>query len=167
MASLKWILSYACGYAELGMYEEAKHELASIEEAELENPAVLETKVYVYGVMKEWVSMETYAITLCEKSPDNEGAWIHLAYARRRARSITEARMVLLGAVARFPENATIHYNLACYAAQLDDLCEARKCFDTCIALNPLFIIEALKDDDLEPLWPEVAELKAKLPSKK
>jgi hypothetical protein len=49
--------------------------------------------------------------------------WIvSYAYATRRAESIAAAKEILLNAEAKFPKEAIIKYNLACYFCQTENL---------------------------------------------
>ena len=60
---------------------------------------------------------------------------------------------ILLDAKAKFPKEATIPYNLACYYCQLGEMekakCHLKKAFE--IDLN--WRKAALEDEDLKPLW--------------
>lgn len=64
----------------------------------------------------------------------------------------------LLPAFERFPDEATIPYNLACYACRLAELDLARTWFSRAAAIGgkePMKKL-ALADDDLEELWDEI-----------
>jgi len=68
-----------------------------------------------------------------------------------------EAREGLLAVVERFPAEATMRYNLACYECQLGNLVEARKWLERAFTLDDSddFKRAALDDPDLDPLWTE------------
>src|SRR5206468_6169301 len=51
---------------------------------------------------------------------------ISLAYATRRANSIEATKEVLLDAEPKFPKEAAIKYNLACYFCQTGDIQNAK-----------------------------------------
>ncbi len=54
----------------------------------------------------------------------------------------------------RFPKNATIPYNLACYCAQLGEIEEAQEWFKAAMALDEDTVRQmGIDDPDLEPLW--------------
>jgi hypothetical protein len=59
----------------------------------------------------------------------------------------------LLEAVERMPDEATLHYNLACYDCQLGDLPAAKARLTHAISLEPARQAMALDDEDLVPLW--------------
>ena len=68
-----------------------------------------------------------------------------------------EAREGLLAVVERFPADATMHYNLACYECQLGNMPGAREWLERAFALDgsDAFKRMALDDPDLDPLWTE------------
>ena len=78
--------------------------------------------------------------------------------ATRRAISIHAARPILLEALQRFPEDATLHFNLGCYAAQLGELGEARRLVRKAIALDGAYRDLARTDPDLEPIRASLKE---------
>ena len=82
---------------------------------------------------------------------------VNRSYALHELGRTTEVRENLLGVVARFPGNATIRYNLACYACQRGDLKATRAWRTQAFALNfsAAFKQGALADPDLAPLWTE------------
>jgi Tfp pilus assembly protein PilF len=55
--------------------------------------------------------------------------------------------------VKRFPQEATIHFNLACYACKQGRLEEARGGLKTAIELEPAFKEASLEDEDLKEIW--------------
>jgi len=62
---------------------------------------------------------------------------------------------VLLEAAKLFPDDSMIHYNLACYCAQLGQLDAAQEYLDKSYELGDAQKIKliALDDEDLKPLW--------------
>jgi tetratricopeptide (TPR) repeat protein len=69
---------------------------------------------------------------------------------------VKETRGVLSVWLAVFPDCAIIHFNLACYDAQLGRLAEARKRLRQAIQIDEGFATLARKDPDLEPIRDEV-----------
>jgi hypothetical protein len=80
------------------------------------------------------------------------GAWIMWAYATRRDQSLAVAEKILLEAESEHPQEATIQFNLGCYACQRGDLKEARRRVDRAIAIEKSFRTLAATDPDLAPL---------------
>ena len=53
----------------------------------------------------------------------------------------------------RIRRTGILHYNLACYEAQLGDLSTARQCIKAAIEINSSFRKNAQCDPDLARLW--------------
>jgi hypothetical protein len=67
----------------------------------------------------------------------------------------------LLPAADKFPSEPVIAYNLGCYACQMNQLIAALGWLQRAIGAGHKEAIKkmALEDDDLKPLWPEIAGL--------
>jgi predicted Zn-dependent protease len=151
-------LQPAIGYLQLGLMEEANEEIEALPPEAKSEKIVLELQVEIHSGMAEWQSMREIAGFLTHEWPDDSQHWISLAYATRRCRSITEAEMILLTAVKLHPKEAMIHFNLACYAAQAGELEAARERLAQAEMLAPGARMMAMKDPDLEPLWPDLGK---------
>src|SRR4051794_8719680 len=112
-------LEAACGYVQLGMFHGANAELEKIDPFCRALPEVLAVRLAVYRGLKKWELMQEISKRLRQFEPDNVQWTISLAYAARRAYSIDIAMEILLNAQAKFPREAAIPYNLACYFCQL------------------------------------------------
>ena len=119
----------AVGYVELGMFQEANDQLENIDAFNRAAPEVLAVRIAVYHGLKKWELMQQIAKRLKEFQPHNVQWTISLAYATRRAYSIDVAMEILLDAKAKFPREAAIPYNLACYYCQLKELEKAKRYF--------------------------------------
>ena len=93
---------------------------------------------------------------LLEMDPDEPSWPIALAYAIRRSRGLVFANELLQQAGEKFPNCGTIHFNLACYAAQLGQLDEARQRLGRAIQLDKGFAAMAKTDPDLEAIRNEI-----------
>jgi tetratricopeptide (TPR) repeat protein len=117
----------------------------------------------VHAAGKHWGEALAIAQELIERSGDKAAGWLHRAYAIRRAPGggLKAAWDALLPVVDRFPEEATIPYNLACYACQMQQLEEARQWLKRALAVGERSKIKtmAIADPDLEPLWGEIKQL--------
>ena len=149
---LKWRISHVRGYLELGMVKEAKAELDAIPAASAQSPEVVALWVGMLQATEQWRELRRYAKGLVETDPNESGWWIIWAYATRRAATVKAAQKILLEAAERHPQDATIQFNLGCYACQLDDLAEAKARVVRAIALDSSFLKNALDDPDLKPL---------------
>ena len=146
-------LTAAHGYVELGMLHEANEELEHIDADVRHVPEVLATRVLIYHGLEKWELLQVVAKKLADCDPEEPQWAISLAYATRRADSIPAAKSILLEAVARHPNEAMFHFNLACYACQLGDLDAAKEFLARAISLDKRLRGTALNDEDLEPLW--------------
>jgi Putative Zn-dependent protease, contains TPR repeats len=145
-------LQHAEGYLALGMTREAGEVLREVAPSEEDALPVLAMRAAVLHELADWPKAAEVATRLCERSPEDAGHWIQRAYAVRRARSIEDAKKILLEAMARHPEESIIRFNLACYEAQLGRLAEARDFLAEACRLDPACAELAKTDPDLEPL---------------
>ncbi len=148
-------LQAAIGFLELGMWQEAADEIESLPPERKAGLDVLEVRIEIYREAKAWQLMETVARELLRQMPEHPAPWLHLAYAVRRAASLSEAKEVLDAALDSFPDDAAIHFNLGCYLCQFGDNERAKAHVKRAIELNIDFRSKALDDPDLEPLWAE------------
>jgi tetratricopeptide (TPR) repeat protein len=156
-------LSAALGWVELGNWAEAKAELAKVAPGLKKHPSVLEVTWSIHAAEKDWTKALQVAEQLIKVAPDQSSGWLHRAYAIRRAPGggLKAAWDALIPAVDRFPHEATIPYNLACYACQLADLDEARRWFKRALAAGEKGKLKSMatSDPDLQPLWGEIKRL--------
>ncbi len=145
-------ISHVQGYLALGMVAEAAAELECITGPDAQSPAVSGLRLAVLHEQQKWPDVRELARELLRENPDEAGLWVTLAYATRRAESLESAEQILLDAELIHPNEATIQFNLGCYACQRGDLAAARKRVDRAIALDKKFADLAATDPDLEPL---------------
>jgi Tfp pilus assembly protein PilF len=62
-------------------------------------------------------------------------------------------KTLLLNAEPKFPKEATIKYNLACYFCQTGGIQNAKNYLKKAFKLDPNCQMTALEDEDLKPLW--------------
>ena len=143
----------AVGYAELGMFQDANDQLEKIDPFNRAAPEVLAVRLVIYRGLKKWELMQQVAKRLKEFEPDNVEWTISLAYATRRAFSIEVAMEILVDAEAKFPREAGIPYNLACYHCQLGEMETAKRYLKKAFEIDLNWRKAALDDEDLKPLW--------------
>ena len=157
-----FFLSAAVGWMELGVRAEAESELAKISAGQQGHPDVLEVRWLLFAEAKQWDAALEIARTLLKNAPSRSSAWLHQAYALRRASNggLQQAWEALLPASEKFPREPTIPYNLSCYACQLEQLDEARTWLRRAFKLGDKDKMKemALGDADLRPLWEEIRE---------
>ena len=154
-------LNAAEGWLGLGDWRSADDELAELTPELRAHPDVLEVRWQVHAVAKRWEACVQIATTLAELAPDRPSGWIHRSFALHELKRTQEALDNLLSVVARFPKDATMPYNLACYECQLGRLAEARRWLAAAFKLAGSAQTKsmALQDEDLRPLWEHIGEL--------
>ena len=145
-------ISHAQGYLALGMVAEAAAELERLSPADADRPEAVAVRLAVLHEQKRWVEVCELARELVQRTPGEPALWVSWAYATRRSESIEAAEKILHDAELHHPVEATIQFNLGCYACQRGDLIAARARVDRAIALDPKFAELAATDPDLAPL---------------
>jgi len=156
-------LSAAEGWMELGNSAEARAELDSITAPFQNHPHVLEVRWAVCAQEQNWPAALKAARGLLQAAPERSSGWLHQAYSLRRVPEggLQAAWDVLFPAMGKFPKDAIIPYNLACYACLLQRLDDARDLVKRAIKVAGRDHIRqmALSDSDLQPLWDEIRVL--------
>jgi len=156
-------LNAALGWLGLGSPADARVELDAISPAQQFHPDVLEARWLLCAHEKSWLDALVVADCELASAPDDPGGWLHKAYALRRVKGggLMQAWDALLPAAEKFPNEAVIAFNLACYACQLKDLEGARNWLKRAVETGGRDVIRkmALEDDDLKPLWAEIKNL--------
>jgi tetratricopeptide (TPR) repeat protein len=116
-------------------------------------PPVLQMRLEIYRRMGKHEGMATIEEHLTKALPEDSQNWISLAYAQRRYLDLQTAEKTLLEAQKGFPEEATIPFNLACYACQLGRLDEAREKLAKAITMEPAFKKAAMENEVLKSIW--------------
>jgi tetratricopeptide (TPR) repeat protein len=143
----------AVGYVELGMFQDANDQLEKIDPFNRAAPEVLAVRLAIYHGLKKWELMREIAKRLADFQP-NDIQWItSYAYATRRAESLRAAKEILLNAEPKFPKEAIIKYNLACYLCQMGDIQSAKNYLKKVFEIDLNWRTAALEDEDLRPLW--------------
>jgi predicted Zn-dependent protease len=146
----------ASGYVQLGMFLEANAELDEIDPFNRAAPEVLALRIAIYRGLEKWELMQEIARRLAHFQPDDIQWTVSLAFATRRANSIQAAKEVLLKAEARFPKDAVIKYNLACYFCQTGDIHNAKNYLKKAFGIDLSWRLVALEDADLQPMWDSI-----------
>ncbi len=152
-------LAYASGWLQLGRVAQARAELADVAEGERAHPGVLAMELEVAMAAEAWTKAVRLAAKLRKVAPGLDAGWLHGAYATRRAgkagrAEMEKARGILEAAEARIGARcAILHYNLACYLAQLDELEAARARLARAVAMEPSCAQMARTDEDMAVLF--------------
>lgn len=152
--------SFAVGWLELGNTPEARRELTKLSPTAAQQPDVLELHWALAATERDWSVALQVAEQLVAAEPKRASGWLHRAYALRRVPGggLSAAWDALLPAVKHFPKEATIPYNLACYACQLGQIDEARAWLGRARSIGNRDKIKsmALADEDLKAFWSEI-----------
>jgi predicted Zn-dependent protease len=146
------------GWLMLGNALEANEELEAVAPEFRYHPTVLAMRWQVYAAADWWEAAWVVSRALCEVVPDSPEVWICHANTLRKYKGLFDARQALNDVIARFPYDAVIRYNLACYSAQLGQLEEACAWLVKAFELKnttPLKLA-AVYDPDLKPLWDRI-----------
>ncbi len=146
-------LRAACAYVEEGMFDDAQAELEKIDPRSRLLPELLAARIPLYRSLGKWDLMATAAKKLSEWNPEEPGHFVNWAYATTRMESIQAAHAILTRATGLHPTDGMIHFNLACYEAQMGCLDRAKAHLQRATEIDPKFRLMALEDPDLEPLW--------------
>jgi hypothetical protein len=148
----KWRVRHARGYRELGLLKDAQRELDLIAQNRADESEALAEQAILSQEIGAWRKLATTCSILARRHCDDAGWWIMWAYGMRRADSLTAAEKILLEAETFHAANATIQFNLGCYACQLGNLPAAHLRVKRAIALDKQFQQMAKTDADLDPL---------------
>lgn len=143
----------ADGYLYLGMPVEALEELSTIPPHRQKDSAVLRTRIRVLLHLRNWQQAEELSKDGARLFPEENEFMVQLAFALHQQAKGTQAVEVILNAPAWIRRTGILHYNLACYEAQLGDLSMARQCIRAACEINASFKKNARKDPDLQRLW--------------
>jgi tetratricopeptide (TPR) repeat protein len=143
-----------CDYAaRTARSADANDQLEKIDPFNRAAPEVLAVRLAIYHGLKKWELMREIAKRLADFQP-NDIQWItSFAYATRRAESIRAAKEILLNAEPKFPKEAIIKYNLACYLCQMGDIQIAKNYLKKVFEIDSNWRTAALEDEDLRSLW--------------
>ena len=161
-------LKAAVGWLELGDASEALVELDQMSEPLQAHPDVLETRWLALAQNRRWDAAAKIGRALIAAAPNRSLGWLHHAYALRRATGggVLAAFNALAPVAEKFPKEATIPYNLACYTCQMqrdadETLAWLRQAMKA--GKRQEILAMAMKDPDLEPLRAEIAKLAKKI----
>jgi predicted Zn-dependent protease len=146
-------LRAAEGWLELGNCVEAGAELDQIALGLRINPAVLEMRCRVFTVAKQWEGLIEASAALIAQQPQKAELYVRHANALFFLGRTAEARSFVLPLINRFPDNAILQYNLACYECQLGNFDDSKFWLIKSIVMNKTLWQFARQDPDLAPFW--------------
>lgn len=147
------LLQPVFGYIELGMYDEAKRELALLPDDLQQKAEAKLAQLELLVETKEWGRGASLACELCRSWPEKSFFWIKWAYCLHELRRTSEARDVILSAPPETQAEPLVRYNLACYESQLGHIDHAKELLSMAIKADRGYQAIALDDPDLQPIW--------------
>jgi len=142
--------SRVTGYMQLGIIEEALIELAMLPDDDQWGKKKRAMQLEMFQQQRKWKEMAEVAHGLRMEFPEDVQWWIADAFATRRSQSIDQAREILLEALVCHYKDATIRFNLACYACQLGSLGECMDFLKEAVKRDERFKVMAMEDEDLK-----------------
>lgn len=146
-------LRAADGYLFLGLAGEALAEIDDTPQPEREQPEVLLARNRVLLHLGRWDEVEALAAKALAAHPERDEFTVQRAFALHKMAKGDEALDVIEAAPEWIRRTGILHYNLACYEAQLGDKKTARQCINVAIQLNEAMRKNAKSDPDLRGLW--------------
>jgi tetratricopeptide (TPR) repeat protein len=146
-------LRAADGFLFFDLPGEALAELESTLTEERDLPEVLLARNRVLLHLRRWKEVENLAAKGIKTHPDRDEFTVQRAFALHQMKKGDQAMDVLLSAPEWIRRTGILHYNLACYEAQLGDPKIARECIDVAIQMNAAMRKNAKSDPDLQELW--------------
>lgn len=145
----------AClGWIDLQEYVEALAEIDRMSPESAKLAEILDVRWQIFARKLDWESALEAARLFVKLHPEIASAWIHLSYSLHELGRTIEARDHLLRSREKFPYNALILYNLACYCCQLQMNDDSVQWIQEAIAVNEKseILSMALEDKDLAPI---------------
>ena len=142
------------GYSELGLPELALAELDMLPDEVGNSPIGIESRLSVLMQAKRWKPALGVGRELCRVAPDKTAGFIHTAFCLHEMGNSREALELLSSGPPALKAEPTYHYNLACYAAALGNIEEARAHLNVSFAMDKSLKDYARTDPDLKLLAP-------------
>ncbi len=145
-------IAAAQGYVELGLYNEARRVLQSLDHEHFSRADVIELGLLCLMGEKRWSEALTAAHELCTAAPTEPGGFIHAAYCLHELNRTAEALEVLQTGPRTLRTKPVYYYNLGCYNARLGKVDHALRFLERSFEMDKSLRRLALKDPDLAAL---------------
>ena len=147
-------LQAATGWLELGIADEALHELEKLPTDIRAQREALELKLAAQMVDQSWNSAADTARLLCLKAADEPVFFLRAAFCLHETGDTLAACNWLLRGPKTLFVMAIFHYNLACYLWTLGEAKRARSHLQQAITMDESFRDAAREDRDLAGIGP-------------
>lgn len=146
-------LRAADGYLFLGLADEALTEIEEAPKEDHNQPEVQLARNRVLLHLGRWKDVEELAAKAIADFPERDEFTVQRAFALHKLKKGDEAIGVLDAAPEWIRRTGILHYNLACYEAQLGDKKTARQCINVAIQMNEAMRRNAKADPDLRGIY--------------
>ncbi|MFA6562192.1 MAG: tetratricopeptide repeat protein [Verrucomicrobiia bacterium] len=145
-------LEAAEGYAALGMHDDALTEVDALLAQRPDCVDGISAKAFVLLSARRYADAELWLEKLLAVRPKNVDGWIHLAYCRRRTKSL-EAAIETLESARRLRDDYPLaNYNMACYRAVQGRHEEALRLLDKAIRKDAAYRRLACEEEDFNSM---------------
>jgi tetratricopeptide (TPR) repeat protein len=142
----------AQGYVELGLFDEAREELAPLPPEMHDRVDVIEITLLCLMGGHRWAEALALATKLCAQEPSEPGGYIHAAFCLHELGRTAEAVDVLSRGPATLRTKSVYYYNMGCYHARLGLHDKALAYLDRAFQMDGELRHHAKKDRDLDCL---------------
>jgi len=150
------------GFHMLGMYADAADEIAGIDGQKQSDLDALHVRARAYWALRDIPKALASINRFIEVAPDLPFGYVFKAMLLSYERKPRDAYALLRSVISKFPEHATMHYDLACAAAECGIKSEACHWLYVAISCQPslkqlALDLEAFADikNDIERMNPE------------
>ena len=145
-------LESAEGYLTLGMHDDALAELDAALAQQPDSGDAVAAKAFVLLCARRYAEAEAWFEKLLALRPKDTDGWIHLAYCRRRTRSLEAAVEALEHALRLHTDHPLANYNMACYLAVQGRHAEALLLLENAIRKDTTYGRLARDEEDFESM---------------
>lgn len=144
--SLRWTLSFARGYLELGMIREAARELEQLDLDDKCRSEVIDLRIQVLLARRHWRKADRLARVAIRMFPGLIEFYRHAANACEARGDLLEAKRTWFSVPSLFHQSGYFHYKIAGYEALLGNTDRAQEHIALALRLDPSIV------DDCAPL---------------
>ncbi|MBI5686192.1 MAG: tetratricopeptide repeat protein [Verrucomicrobia bacterium] len=141
-------LEAAEGYVTLGMNEDALAEADAVLAQQPGCEDAINARAFILLGAHRYADAEVWLEKLLAVQPKNVDGWIHLAYCRRRTKSLDAAVEALETAMRLRADHPLANYNMACYRAVQGRHEEALRLLATAIRKDAAYCRLACEEED-------------------
>lgn len=147
-------LEAAEGYLALGMHDDALVEADAVLAQQPGCEDGIGAKAFILLCARRYAEAESWFEKLLAVRPKNADDWIHLAYCRRRTKSLEAAIEALEHAQRLRVDHPLANYNMACYRAVQGRHAEALRLLEKAVKKDAAYRRLACEEKDFDSLRP-------------